>query len=208
MRAALLLLLLNACGVSFTGGDQTQGSEAATTGATGGPGAGAGGQAGGSGLESGGSGGSGGSGLGSGGSGLGSGGEGGRPAKAWVLVETLTIDSNGSFAYSQPLSEGNSYRLVASGFIDLANGAVFGDADWFDFSNPKDTSPPENVDVGLAIDDPVVDLTLNPDWGPYNAQHVYETMYVGTGMPLEARYHDGAYGNNSGTMSLEIFTWQ
>jgi hypothetical protein len=62
------------------------------------------------------------------------------------------------------------------------------------------------VDVGLAINDVVVDADTNPDWGAFAAAHAYAWTYVGEGTPITAQYHDLNAGNNSGSLSLDVYT--
>lgn len=126
---------------------------------------------------------------------------------AWIVVETMTIDT------AQPtpqvsvmsLAAGVTYRLRVSGIAQIIDG-VPGDAEYWDFDNPKDNACCE--DVGIGIDDPVVDLDTTPDWGPYNPQHIYEVEWPGAGNPISAAYQDTVYGNNTGNLQLEILVFQ
>ncbi|HEY5926473.1 MAG TPA: hypothetical protein VIV11_32525 [Kofleriaceae bacterium] len=129
-----------------------------------------------------------------------------KPPPVWRVVETLTIDTaNPKATLSKMVLEaGAMYRLRASGTASVIDG-IIGDADYYDFANPKDNACCE--DVGIGIDDPAVDLTTTPDWGPYNADHVYEITWMGTGTPLSAAYQDTVYGNNSGNLTIEILVF-
>ena len=98
------------------------------------------------------------------------------------------------------LADGVVYKLRVSGTITNVIDAHQGDADYYDFSNPKDLGCCE--DLGLGIDDMVVnDKNTKPDWGPYNASHVYEVEWTGTGNPIAALFQDTYYGNNQGSLS-------
>jgi hypothetical protein len=125
----------------------------------------------------------------------------------WTVIETLTIDT----AQSTPivsqtvLQMGVVYHLRASGTASVIDGIV-GDSEYYDFAAPKDNACCE--DVGIGIDDPVVDLNTTPDWGAYNAAHVYEIEWTGMGRPIGAAYQDTVYGNNSGNLTLEILALQ
>jgi hypothetical protein len=121
------------------------------------------------------------------------------------LVDTLTIQGTGEIALSTfvPLA-GVTYRLRATGFVDVATGLA-SDADYFGFpGSVSDYTTDNTVDMGLGIDDSTLDRTKTR-WGPYTDTHVYEVAYIGTGMKLRAQYEDNFYGNNAGTMMLQIF---
>lgn len=131
------------------------------------------------------------------------------PEPTWTVVETLTVDS----ASSEPtlsrtvLEAGVVYRLRVSGTITNVIDAFQGDADWYDFSDPKDNGCCE--DIGLGIDDFVVDdLDTQPDWGPYDPTHVYEVDWTGDGTTIAALFQDTYYGNNIGSLTLEILAFR
>lgn len=125
----------------------------------------------------------------------------------WMVIETIVIDTaNATPMVSQTtLLAGVTYRLRASGVASVIDG-IDGDSEYYDFANPKDNACCE--DVGIGIDDPIVDATTTPDWGPYNASHVYEIAWPGAGNKISAAYQDTVYGNNSGNLTLEILALQ
>lgn len=123
----------------------------------------------------------------------------------WQVVETLMVDSANSNALTSTtvLAASVTYRLRASGTVTNVIDDKQGDADWWDFNDPKDDGCCE--DIGLGINDLVVDdLDTQPDWGAYNATHIYEVEWVGAGATISALYQDTFYGNNVGTITLEI----
>ena len=124
-------------------------------------------------------------------------------APMWTVVEAFLVDTASSTGRQSTtvLDVGVTYRLRVSGTAVVIDGIV-GDGEYYDFGNPKDLACCE--DVGIGIDDPVVDTNTTPNWGPYNAQHVYEIEWVGTGAQIKAVYQDTVYGNNSGSLMLEI----
>jgi hypothetical protein len=127
---------------------------------------------------------------------------------AWRVVETLLIDTAKSTPMtSMALASGVTYRLRASGEATVIDGQP-GDAEYWDYANnaPRDSGCCE--DVGIGIDDPVIDLDTRPDWGPYNPDHIYEIEWMGTGAPIQAQYQDTFYGNNVGELTLEIYAYQ
>ena len=141
------------------------------------------------------------------GSGVGGGGVGGAPL-SWTVVDTLTVPADGSDVVSTfVLQNGVGYRLRASGTCIVRQGDE-GDAEWYDFTDPKTLDTNLTIDVGIGIDDPIVDGTKTPDWGPYTASHVYEVEFAGKGAPITANYHDPVYSNNSGELTVEVLAFQ
>jgi hypothetical protein len=125
----------------------------------------------------------------------------------WMVIETMTIDTaNAARTPSKTiLAAGEMYKLRASGTASVIDG-VIGDSEYYDFASPKDNACCE--DVGIGIDDPAVDLDTKPDWGPYNTDHIYEILWMGTGAAIGAAYQDTVYSNNSGNLTLEILAFR
>ena len=123
-----------------------------------------------------------------------------------VLLETLTVPATGEVVTSTVvLVSGASYQLVATGEVTVRDG-YGGDADyWYDvvFGVGGDSSG--GVDIGLAVNDTVIDGDRSPDWGEYTESHSYQSTMGGTGSTLTAQYHDPNFSNNGGSMSLEIW---
>lgn len=131
----------------------------------------------------------------------------GSPEDAGLeIVEEIEIPSDCKAVTSDaPLDDGLSYQLIASGVIVLADG-VEGDAEYF-----WSVRPPPNirtgtadVDMGVAIDDLVIDAIRAPDWGAYRSDHRYEVEFIGTGAPINVQFHDSGCANNDGTLWLAI----
>jgi hypothetical protein len=124
-------------------------------------------------------------------------------APVWTVVETFSVNTASATGRQSTtvLASGVTYRLRVSGTATVIDG-IAGDAEYYDFANPKDLACCE--DVGIGIDDPTVDTNTIPNWGPYNPQHVYEIDFVGKGATIRAVYQDTVYGNNSGSLMLEI----
>lgn len=123
----------------------------------------------------------------------------------WTVIEIIIVDTaNPEPTFSRTVLEaGVVYRLRASGTITNVIDSFQGDADWYDFSDPKDHGCCE--DIGLGIDDLVVDdFDTQPDWGPYDPTHVYEVEWTGDGTTISALFQDTYYGNNIGSLTLEI----
>lgn len=124
---------------------------------------------------------------------------------SFQVVEAMTIDVTTDVAQlsTTVLEDGVTYRLRASGTMTALGPA---DADYYDFTNPVDVG--SLSDMGLGVNDPVIDFSTTPDWGPYDSSHVYEVDWVGDGNAISVRYHDGIYTNNAGTLKLEILALQ
>ena len=126
-----------------------------------------------------------------------------------VLLETLIIDAAETDAIQSTvvLQTGSSYRLVASGVVDIRDNDYSGDADywWPDDLPGLISDSAGGVDLGLAINDTTIDGNRSPNWGDFADSHVYETTMAGTGSTLTAQFHDPNYDNNSGSMTLEIW---
>lgn len=127
------------------------------------------------------------------------------PEPRWTVIETIDVDTANPNAVPSTtvLANGVTYHLRASGTVTNVIDAFQGDADYYDFTNPKDDGCCE--DIGLGIDDIVVDdHDTKPDWGPFNPTHIYEVEWVGEGRAITALFQDTFYGNNIGTLKLEI----
>ena len=123
----------------------------------------------------------------------------------WQVIETITVDSANPTPVSSKtvLAAGVVYHLRASGSLTATIDGLPGDADYWDFNQPKDNGCCE--DIGLGIDDLVVnDLDTRPNWGAYTTTHVYEVEWTGNGAVIQALFQDTVYGNNAGSLTLEI----
>ncbi len=101
---------------------------------------------------------------------------------------------------------GETYRLRASGTFVVSTAGALADAEYWDFPSMLDGV--SGVDLGIAIDDPVVDTNRTPKWGTYDPSHVYQVDFVGKGAVIDAGYHDGNFSNNMGTLTLDVFRFQ
>jgi hypothetical protein len=126
-------------------------------------------------------------------------------------IARLEVPSNGVPVQSPVLAQGRAYTVTVSGMIRQGN-LVGLDAEYlFALIIPP---PPSTIkdavgdfapyDVGLAIDDAVIDGTKSPKWGPYNPDHVYSQQIIGQGRPVSLQFHDDAYAALSGSLSVTI----
>jgi hypothetical protein len=122
----------------------------------------------------------------------------------WSVVETLTVPTTGATVPSTlTLQAGIGYRLRASGMFYVGSQRL-GDAEYYDFNRGPPIDGAANIDVGLAVNDPIVDANRTPRWGLFRGTHIYEVPWTGDGLPLVAQFHDGYYLDNAGTLTLEI----
>jgi hypothetical protein len=128
-----------------------------------------------------------------------------------VLLETLTIPCDGTTVVSSTvLTNGVTFTLRASGTCTVANNVpgpdVLGDAEFFDtdFSNPQDSFA--GTDLGIAIDDDVLDDPKSPKWGSFDISHIYSIDFIGSGSTISLNFHDPNFSNNSGDLTVEIFS--
>jgi hypothetical protein len=129
------------------------------------------------------------------------------PPPGYVLKETISVPVDGSVVESQTsLSDGVDYWLRASGVFHTGGpGDGLADAEYADFTNPIDHCPVGGVDLGVGINDTVNDASKSPSWGAFEVGHDYVTTVAGEGAPISLDYHDCAYGDNVGALTVEIF---
>lgn len=135
------------------------------------------------------------------------------PLPGYTLVETITVPIDGSSVVSTtPLESGVLYKLRASGTFFIGGpGDRMADAEYADFSNPPssllDNCPPpfSDVDLGIGINDAQNDSDKFPFWGEFSQTHVYIIDFEGLGAPISLNYHDCFYGDNTGSLTVEIF---
>jgi hypothetical protein len=123
------------------------------------------------------------------------------------MLEELSIPVGGTVVSSTVvLQSGVRYRLRASGtYFYAAAQNVLGDAEYFGFNAGGPTDTEAGVDVGLAVNDSVVDANRMPKWGAYTDTHVYEVEWTGAGATIDVQLHDGNYSNNVGSLTVAIF---
>ncbi len=144
------------------------------------------------------------------------------PPPGFVLQETITLTTaltteGAAQVSSTSLISGVTYKIRTSGIFSIAGPdpsvCPFADAEFARFDSGggngcgifQDSA--QGVDLGVAINDSVLDASKFPTWGPYTTSHEYTIDFVGAGGPISLTYHDlsGAYGDNSGSLTVEIF---
>ena len=126
----------------------------------------------------------------------------------YELVESVRVPVDGSSVLSQSvLRDGVDYRLHARGTF-VIGGPGYADAeyaftsayDWV-IDGCFDVAP----DLGIGVDDHVIDELKQPRWGPFNPAHTYSVGFTGRDGPISLDYHDCGYGDNSGELTVDIF---
>jgi hypothetical protein len=112
---------------------------------------------------------------------------------------------------------GAVYLLQASGAGKVGGGGLgLGDAEYMDWTadGSGKNEGEAGVDFGLGVDEPQVGArgaaaskgaayqARQRWWGPFRPDHVYYMLFLGTGRPITATYHDSGYGDNSRTDAL------
>lgn len=131
-------------------------------------------------------------------------------APMWIDIETLQVPcANQPVSSTSVLTAGVTYRLRVSTTctLNVANGSL-GDAEYYQWNIAPVADTSMGIDVGLAIDDTVVDGNRQPRWGAFTMSHAYQVDWVAAGGPLTAHFHDSNYSNNAGTLTLTIVALQ
>ena len=119
-------------------------------------------------------------------------------------LEQLEVPTNGTARTSTTvLLAGVTYTLRASGTFRIGGpGDGLADAEFADFSNPPSSlltrCAGSNVDFGIRVNGTKL------DWGAFSATHVYEVTFAGTGAAIAVGYQDCNFGDDSGSLALEI----
>lgn len=127
----------------------------------------------------------------------------------WTMIETIAVPCSGMEVLSTTvLTASETYRLRAAGeCVTNDSNDSHGDAEYA-YNNFTNVSVSGGVDVGLAVNDTVVDGTKTPAWGAYQSSHNYSVMFLGLGARIVAKFHDPNYDNNSGQLTLYIDRFQ
>jgi hypothetical protein len=125
-------------------------------------------------------------------------------------LETLSVPCTGQVVISQlTYLSGQNYRVRVSGLCridEFLGNDIYADAEYVVATIPRNRDGA--VDIGLGLYDTTLGFDKTPDWGFYQASHVYEITGPGFDVPVQLRFHDkanNAYGNNTGSLTVEIF---
>jgi hypothetical protein len=124
-------------------------------------------------------------------------------------IARLSVPANGDSVKTPVLARGQRYLFRVSSYIRDEDWGL--DAEYY-FRRDDPTNPAEiydacfdGTDVGLSIDDALLDGDKSPRWGAYTAEHNYERKVIGEGERARLRLHDCRYEENTGSLTVEIF---
>ena len=125
----------------------------------------------------------------------------GQTCQSGTQVGAVSVPATGVAVNTPVLTQGQRYRLRASGF--WSSNATHGQdafAD-FEFADPtKVVTTFQGVRLGLSVDGGSADV-----WGTYTTGHVYEREVIGQGKALSLRYTDPIVTDNSGSLLVDDF---
>ena len=134
-----------------------------------------------------------------------------------IFIETVTVFPDGGDDCSTTILEtGKKYRLDVSGTYIFANWTGAGIADAKYSLRPagicNDTGSTDWISgddlfncYGVRYLELLLDGLPQP-WGAFNETHTYSIEHIGTGNTVCFKILDTAYGDNSGSLSVDI-TW-
>ena len=104
------------------------------------------------------------------------------------------------------------YKIKASGtFFVGGPGDGLGDAEYAQLEDPPSSLQdncgwdPNDIDLGIGINDSINDNEKLPSWGNFEPNHVYAIDFAGQASPIGLNYHDCDYGDNSGSLTVEVW---
>jgi hypothetical protein len=116
-------------------------------------------------------------------------------------VGSVTVPPTGATVNTPNLTQGQRYRLRATGF--WSSNATHGQDAFADFelANPNVVVTTfQGVRLGLSVNGGSAD-----QWGSYNVNHTYEQQVTGTGGSLTLRMSDVVFTDNSGSVTVDAF---
>jgi len=132
-----------------------------------------------------------------------------------TFVETVEVPATNNTGIDSVniLESGKSYLLKVYGTYRFANWGDYGVAD-AEYAYRNDAYalplPPDGWTLGENSYPSILGLDVQVDgnnvyWGDYNSAHVYTYTYAGTGNLVHFHIYDSAYGDNSGSLTVDIF---
>jgi hypothetical protein len=115
-------------------------------------------------------------------------------------VGAVSVPATGTTVNTPVLTQGQRYRLRASGFWN--SNATHGQDAFADFEVATPTTfvtTFQGVRLGLSVDGGSADV-----WGSYTTSHVYEQVVVGQGRALALGMTDLVFTDNSGSVLVEV----
>lgn len=115
----------------------------------------------------------------------------------------LDVTSAAGTDSSVVLNAGETYRLTVSGTILIGSNPTrhVADAEYFNLGGPS-PAPIDgtSTEIGVGVDGADI------DFGAFNPTNVYSALIVGDGTTINVFFSDSAYGDNSGSLAVEIAT--
>jgi hypothetical protein len=134
---------------------------------------------------------------------------------SWELIETVLVPATSiaGISSNSTLESGKTYKLEASGTYKFANWTGYGYAD-AEYSHRAEgyrdpaifectsdfwcTRKDEGPGLDVQVNGPV-------NWGPYQADHVYEMLFPGTNSTVHFHIYDDQYNDNVGGITVKIY---
>lgn len=124
-----------------------------------------------------------------------------RTCTPGTSIGSVSVPATGTAVNTPVLAAGQRFRLRAVGF--WSTNATFGNDAFaaFPFNNPNAPQTSfQGTRLGLSVNGG------SPDqWGSYNTNHTYEQQVTGNGGALSLNFTDPAPGDNSGSLTVDIF---
>lgn len=133
-----------------------------------------------------------------------------------ALLDSFDLPTDGSTVTSSvALASGTTYSIQVSGSFEIGcigGGSCPADAEYyvpgsgpysgmaFDYTGFSNSPGPGLDDVGVQING------AKPDWGPFQASHIYSLLFLGLDDKISLRYLDSAYTDNVGNLRVNIST--
>lgn len=139
--------------------------------------------------------------------------------KKWVLFDTFVVPATTAIPTSsnKALESGIQYKIEvvgtynfrnpgnSQGYLADAEWALRNDAygtGWTKGDGPPYSSPYNGLDLCF-------DANVNTDWGALDATtHTYSLNHVGGGSVISLFIKDNQYGDNSGFLTVNIYSWE
>ena len=130
-----------------------------------------------------------------------------------AVLETVEVsgESDATSMSVMSLQDGVDYTLNAHGTYRFANWGEYGiaDAEW---AYRDAVHTPDNIagwvkGEGYYVSECGLDIQVDGscvDWGDLSVTNEYSLPYVGTGAPIEFSIYDNSYGDNEGSLFVDI----
>lgn len=130
--------------------------------------------------------------------------------------ETIPVPSDGTTVYSSALDAGQSYKITAEGTYvgwQYMGMNLLADAEWRELEDHTWIENPTDENLhDILINDTEYDwMGRDPDipgaeFAPhtYSPDHIYVLYLLGSDQPISLQIYDSYYGDNSGSLTVNI----